>query len=74
MRRDAWLKAWAVADPHHAMELADRELAKVKDRRDVDLSGSGLFEMVELWTLPADQRLPRLALNHLHNLAFPDEE
>jgi len=70
---DAWLKAWAVADPKYAMELADRELARAKDRRDGDLSRSGLFEMVELWTLPADERFRRLA-QHLHNLAFPDEE
>ncbi|MBN2024255.1 MAG: carboxypeptidase regulatory-like domain-containing protein [Pirellulales bacterium] len=73
VRREVWLQAWAVADPRRAMELAEGELAKLKERRDVDETRRGLFEIVELWTLPADERFRRLA-GHLHNLSFPDEE
>jgi hypothetical protein len=73
VRPDSWLRAWALADPKHALELAKGELAKAKDQRDWDPSRNGLFEMAELWTLSSDERFKRVA-QHLHNLAFPDEE
>jgi hypothetical protein len=71
--KDVWLKAWTLADPQHAMQLADRELAKVKEQRDGDLWRSGLLQVVDLWTAPAGERFRKVA-GHLHNLSFPGEE
>jgi protocatechuate 3,4-dioxygenase beta subunit len=68
-----WLKAWALADPKHALELAERELTKAKQDRSWDARRSGLLEMVDLWTMPPDQRFQKVA-RYLHNLSFPDEE
>jgi hypothetical protein len=68
---DVRLKAWAVADPKHAMELADRELAKAKGNPGWD--GGALIELLDLWTMPRDRRF-RYVAGYMHNLAFPDQE
>jgi hypothetical protein len=54
--RTAWLSAWAMADPRHAAELAEKELAPIIS----DGAGSDalapVLKVVEILGLPADQR------------------
>jgi hypothetical protein len=53
---DRWLSAWALADPSHARELSDAELAALEGRRDVDLQRTGLFKMAEVLAVPPRRR------------------
>jgi protocatechuate 3,4-dioxygenase beta subunit len=55
--RDEWLKAWALADPQHALELADLEKTSAKDQNEKQRAEYALREMVELWVKEPGERL-----------------
>ncbi len=55
--RDEWLKAWALADPQHAVDLAEKELAAAKDATAKQRAKSAAMEMVELWLAAPGERL-----------------
>ena len=55
--RTAWLQAWALADPRHAAELAEKELAQVKSGGDAAGSLAAVLAAVRLWTLSPDERI-----------------
>jgi hypothetical protein len=51
-----WLTAWALADPKHAEELFEAELAALEGQRDVNLQSTGLFKMAEVLAKPRHRR------------------
>ena len=55
--RAAWLQAWALADPRHAAELAEKELAQMKSGDDAAGSLAAVLAAVRLWTLSPDKRV-----------------
>jgi len=55
--RATWLRAWALADPRHAAELAEKELAQVKSGGDAAGSLAAVLAAVRLWTLSPDERV-----------------
>ncbi len=59
--RDEWLKAWALADPSHAVELSDKELtATGKDDNQKRSTMSAVTQMIDLWLMPPGDRLKYL--------------
>jgi hypothetical protein len=58
--RENWLKAWALADPKHALELADRELAVTQDPKAKTAKIQTVLGAAELWITPPDERLELL--------------
>lgn len=70
--RDEWLKAWALADPAHAVELAEREAASAKGQREKDIARSAADEMIQLWTSSRSEQIKQLARRH--GIGLPDEE
>jgi protocatechuate 3,4-dioxygenase beta subunit len=73
IRRQLWLPAWALADLHHAGELFDRELASFKEKATIDLQDNGMTRMVEILTIPPEER-PRRLLRSYGAFWFPGEE
>ena len=55
--RTAWLQAWALADPHHAAELAEKELAQAKSGGDETGAIPAVLAAVRLWTLSPDEQV-----------------
>jgi hypothetical protein len=58
--RSAWLQAWALADPRHAAELADKELARGKSSGDTTGSLAAVLAAVRLWTVSPDEQVKAL--------------
>jgi hypothetical protein len=58
--RREWLRAWALVDPQHAVELARRELEAAKDDVAKRLTLRAIDDLIDLWTTPADNRLSYL--------------
>lgn len=50
-----WCKAWAVADPRYAIELAERELAAGSKDPNWDIGRSGVGEVAWLLTVPRSE-------------------
>jgi len=61
--KDRWFKAWILADPRHAMELADQEIAAGKGKPSGDIARSGLPEMADILTIRPPERLKYLIRN-----------
>jgi hypothetical protein len=71
-RRD-WLRAWALVDPPHAVELFERELAAAKDENSKRSAWYAGLEMVEFWT--GDQsNIVKLITRGNGNVFSPDQE
>jgi hypothetical protein len=51
-----WLMAWAMADPKHAEELFEAELAALEGQREVNLQSTGLLKMAEVLAQPRHRR------------------
>ena len=51
-----WLMAWALADPKHAEELFEAELAALEGQREVNLQSTGLLKMAEVLAQPRHRR------------------
>jgi hypothetical protein len=51
-----WLMAWALADPKHAEELFDAQLAALEGAREVDLQLTGLLKLAEVLAQPRHRR------------------
>jgi hypothetical protein len=51
-----WLMAWVLADPKHAEELFDAELAALEGQREADLDLTGLLKMAEILVQPRHRR------------------
>jgi protocatechuate 3,4-dioxygenase beta subunit len=73
IRRQYWLLAWALADLPHAVELFDLELGTLKEKGAIDLQDNGMAGMIEILTIPAEERAWRL-LRHFGVFWFPGEE
>src|SRR5262249_18053457 len=73
VRRRHWFQAWALADPARAGALFDRELKTLLADSKADLAKSGLFDLVEILTIPPAER-PRHLLRHWGAFWFPGEE
>ena len=54
--REPWLIAWALVDLQKARAVFEAELASLDRQKEVNLWGTGFFEMVELLTAPPDRR------------------
>jgi hypothetical protein len=61
--KERWFKAWILADPRHALELADQELAAAKGKPSGAIARSGLPEMADVLTIPPPERLKYLVRN-----------
>jgi hypothetical protein len=70
--REVWLKAWALADPKHAEELFDHELAKLKGTAKPDRERSGLIGMAGVLATPPAERFRDIAMNL--GFSYPREE
>lgn len=57
MGREDWFKAWALADPRHALEMVERELASAKDSNTKSRALLAVREVTELWLTEPDKRL-----------------
>ena len=55
-RRKQWYQAWALVDAPHAAELFERELAAGRRRPKFDLHSSGLLALINLLTMPPEER------------------
>jgi hypothetical protein len=73
IRRQYWLQAWALADLPHAVELFDRELAGLKKETTIDLQNNGMVGMIEILTIPPEERAWRL-IRYFGAFWFPGEE
>ena len=71
--RDDWLMAWALADPLHAVELTEKELASAKDNDEKRRAESAVYEMVELWFSLPGERLKNIARRYRETLPPEDE-
>ena len=54
--REPWLIAWALVDLQKARAVFESALASLDQQKEVNLWGTGFFEMVELLTAPPDRR------------------
>ncbi len=54
--REPWLIAWALVDLQKARAIFESALASLDQQKEVNLWGTGFFEMVELLTAPPDRR------------------
>jgi hypothetical protein len=54
--REPWLMAWALVDLQKARAVFESTLASLEQQKDVNLWGTGFFEMVELLTAAPDRR------------------
>jgi protocatechuate 3,4-dioxygenase beta subunit len=52
-----WFQAWALADPKHAVELAEREWAAGSKTPGWDIANSGILEVPLVLGLPQSERL-----------------
>jgi protocatechuate 3,4-dioxygenase beta subunit len=71
--RDEWLMAWALADPLHAVELMEKELASAKDNNENQRAEDAVYEMVELWFSLPGERLKNIARRYPETLPPEDE-
>jgi hypothetical protein len=58
--RREWLQAWALADPRHGAELAEKELARCKSGALIADSLDAVLAAVRLWTDTADERIQEI--------------
>jgi hypothetical protein len=70
--RIEWFKAWALVDPQHAADLAERELASAQTPRAKQDAESGIQEVVELWLTAPGDRLRCISERYRH--MFPPVE
>ena len=70
--RDVWLKAWALADPQHAVELTERELLSAKNDNEKQRAESAASAMVELWFAAPGERPKNISRNYRE--IFPPED
>ena len=54
--REPWLIAWALVDLQKARAIFESALASLDQQKEVNLWGTGFFEMVEQLTAPPDRR------------------
>jgi hypothetical protein len=54
--REPWLLAWALVDLPKARAVFEPALASLDQKKEVNFSGTGFFETVELLTAPPDRR------------------
>ncbi|MGD0518901.1 MAG: carboxypeptidase regulatory-like domain-containing protein [Thermoguttaceae bacterium] len=71
--RDQWLKAWALVDPQHAVELTERELASAKNNNEKQRAENAVYTMVDLWFSLPGERLKNMSQNNREILP-PEEE
>jgi hypothetical protein len=55
--RDYWLKAWALADPMRAVELAEAELTAAESDNQMKTMEDTLYNLLTLWLSAPDERL-----------------
>jgi len=64
IHRGEWLNAWALADPEHAKEVFEEELAAaVRGNADFDLQRAGLLRAAEMLSQPQSQWPRHLLIN-----------
>ncbi|HEV7224335.1 MAG TPA: carboxypeptidase-like regulatory domain-containing protein [Pirellulales bacterium] len=73
IHRGEWINAWALADPEHAKQIFQRELALVRDNLDLELQQTGLLRTAEMLSQPQSQ-WPRHLLINFGPLWLPGEE
>ena len=74
--RKDWLKAWALVDPQHALELADQEAARAENDNDKRNVANAVSEMVEsIWLARPSDRIRRILVGKeiLFTLPLEDE-
>lgn len=71
--RNEWFMAWAMVDPEHAAELAERELDAIKDAKMKQSTWYGAMECVNLWLAGPDERLKNV-LRRVGGQFSPEEE
>ena len=54
--REPWLIAWALVDLKKAWTVFESVLASLDQQKEVNLWGTGFFQMVKLLTAPPDRR------------------
>jgi hypothetical protein len=67
-----WLKAWALANPQHAAELAEQALTSAKDPEAKRRAENDITEVVELWLAAPGERLKNLSRRY-GDTFFPSE-
>lgn len=74
IHRGEWLNAWALADPEHAKQVFEQELAAVvRGNPDLDLQRAGLLRSAEMLSQPRSQ-WPRHLLINFGPFWLPGEE
>jgi hypothetical protein len=68
-----WLKAWALVNPPHAVELAEKEWADAKTPEAKQRAESDLMEIVDLWLSPSGDRMKQLSRRFGGDVYFPTE-
>jgi hypothetical protein len=68
-----WLRAWALVDPSHAIELFQRELAAAKDENAKRSAWYAGMEMVDLWS-GDPSNVVKLVTRGNGNIFSPDQE
>jgi protocatechuate 3,4-dioxygenase beta subunit len=61
-----WLRAWALVDPPHAVELAQHHLATAKDENAKRWVWSTAQEMIELWGGTPDDAVKRFSRDYIN--------
>jgi hypothetical protein len=61
IRRDAWLQAWALADPGQFPQRLERELSMAKDNPDPNTRWYDIAQMASILIVPPAERLERIA-------------
>lgn len=61
-RQQDWYEAWGLVDPKHAAKLFEKALSASKDQTTFDLQKSGLLGLVDLLTIPPQDRAAHLLL------------
>jgi protocatechuate 3,4-dioxygenase beta subunit len=73
VQREAWLWAWGLADPRHAVEVARLEISSAQDDAAKKTAVNKVLAMIDLWSTPAEKRLEYFSRRY-YDLRPPDEE
>jgi hypothetical protein len=71
--RADWLEAWALVDPRHAAELAEKELASANSPEAAQGAQNDVMEVMTLWTIAPGQRLNYLSRGLLRDCSLPED-
>ena len=71
--RDNWFKAWALVNPQHAADLAEKELAAAKDAAAKQRAEMASRAMVELWLAAPSERRTQVSRRFYQMIGLNEE-